>query len=292
MSRAENDFRKHKAHVEAFFDRARASVYTDVSLHAAIAQNRAVWQLSKVAVAEIAALLLHESRLKVVTLASAHYASVYRYVWDAPSPFEMALSLRSSSYLSYGTAACLWGLLKDLPATFYVNKEQSPKEQFGQLTQDALDRAFSSRPRQSKLVYSDDNGHEFVVIAGKCTNALEVGAIRGPNGERLQATKLERTLIAVTVRPIYCGGVRKVLEAYETARVRLSPKRLMATLKKLGHLYPYHQAVGFYLERAGYSGEALDMARQPGLEFDFYLTHGMGDSDYNKAWRLYHPRGL
>ena len=34
------------------------------------------------------------------------------------------------------------------------------------------------------------------------------------------------------------------------------------------------------------------MARQPGLEFDFYLTHGMGDSDYNKEWRVYHPRGL
>ena len=49
----------------------------------------------------------------------------------------------------------------------------------------------------------------------------------------------------------------EVLEAHRAAR-----DELMATLKKLGHLYPYHQAIGFYLERAGFDGEALDLVRQ------------------------------
>jgi len=66
----------------------------------------------------------------------------------------------------------------------------------------------------------------------------------------------------------------------------------MATLKKLGHLYPYHQAIGFYLERAGFGSEALDLARRPGLVFDFYLTHGMDDTTYDKWWRLHYPTGL
>jgi hypothetical protein len=66
----------------------------------------------------------------------------------------------------------------------------------------------------------------------------------------------------------------------------------VATLKKLGHLYPYHQAIGFHLERAGYSGPALDLLRGMGFDFDFYLTHRMEDRDYSKQWRLYYPRGL
>lgn len=173
-----------------------------------------------------------------------------------------------------------------------MNKEQSPKEQRGTFTQEGLDRAFSSRPRQSNFVFSDQEGHRFVVIAGKSTNYLGVGAIKGPAGERLYATKAERTLVDIRLRPIYCGGVGKVLEAYRAARDQLSAKRLMGTLKKLGHLYPYHQAIGFYLERAGFDGEALDLARQPGLEFDFYLAHGMDDTIYDKTWRLHHPRGL
>ena len=292
MSNTENHFQKHKSNVERFFDRAHVSVYTDASLQAAIAENRAAWHLSRVAITVIAELLLRESRLKLITLGSASYASVSRYTWGLPSLFELALSLRPNSYLSHGTAAYLRGLLKDAPATFHVNKEQSPKEQFGTLTQQGLDRAFSSRPRQSNLVFVDQDGHRFVVIAGKSTNYLGVGTINGPAGEKLYATKVERTLVDIAVRPIYCGGVGKVLEAYRTARDELSAKRLMATLKKLGHLYPYHQAIGFYLERAGFAGEALDLARGPGLEFDFYLTHGMDDTVYDKAWRLHYPRGL
>ena len=66
----------------------------------------------------------------------------------------------------------------------------------------------------------------------------------------------------------------------------------MGTLKKLGHLYPYHQAIGFYLERGGFDGEALDLARAPGLEFDFYLAHGMSRHCLRQGVALHHPRGL
>ncbi len=292
MFNAENYFRKNKSAIEHFFDQAHVSIYTDASLHAAIAQNRTAWHLRRLAITAIAELLLDESRLKPISLESTRYSPIRRYTWGRPSPFELALSLRPNSYLSHGTAAYLRGLLGEAPTTFYLNKEQSPKEQRGTLTQEGLDRAFSSRPRQSNFVFSDQEGRRFVIIAGKSTNYLGVGSIKGPAGERLYATKVERTLVDMVVRPIYCGGVGKVLEAYRAARGQLSAKRLMATVKKLGHLYPYHQAIGFYLERAGFDGEAMDLARQPGLEFDFYLTHGMDDTVYDETWRVHYPRGL
>jgi hypothetical protein len=277
--------------IQRFLDRARPRVYTYLQLQQAILEHRRDWHLGTVSASTIMELLLAETQLKVVELTSESYSSEQRLVWGTPSAYELAHSLRPGAYFAYGTAAYLRGLLEEAPTTFHVNKEQTPKEQRGGLTQEALDRAFASRPRKSKLVFSDGL-HRFVVIAGKFTNGLEVGHLRGPAGERLQATKVERTLIDISVRPIYCGGVQRVLEAYRAARGVLSPNRLMTTLKRLGHLYPYHQVIGFYLERAGYGSEVLGAARRPGLHFDFYLAHGMGDRAYSKEWRLYYPRGL
>ena len=285
-------FRRNRAAVESFLDQTGVSVYGKRGLQEAVREHRSSWHLGTVPVDVIVGLLLRESRLAVIDLQSDRYRPEQRYAWGTPSPFDLALSLRPNAYLSHGTAAYLHGLLQDVPATFYVNKEQGPKAQAGKLTQAGLDRAFAARPRQSNLVYTDPGGRRFVLIAGKHSARLEVGQVPGPAGERLDATKLERTLVDVAVRPVYAGGVHKVLEAYRAARERISVNLLMATLKKLGHLYPYHQAIGFYLERAGYDERAVDLARRPGLEFDFYLAHGMKDTEFSTDWRLTYPRGL
>jgi len=285
-------FRRNRVAVESFLDQAGVSVYGQRRLQDLVRERRSSWRLGSVPVDVIVGLLLRESRLTIVDLQSDRYRPEQRYAWGTPSPFDLAMSLRPKAYLSHGTAAYLHALLQDVPATFYVNKEQAPKPQAGKLTQEGLDRAFAARPRQSNLVFSDERGRRFVVIAGKHTARLEVGQVPGPAGELLDATKPERTLVDIAVRPVYAGGVHKVLEAYRAARERVSVNLLLATLKKLGHLYPYHQAIGFYLERAGYDERALDLARRPGLQFDFYLTHGMKDTEFSRDWRLWYPRGL
>ncbi|MGH7784755.1 MAG: type IV toxin-antitoxin system AbiEi family antitoxin domain-containing protein, partial [Candidatus Binatia bacterium] len=71
-----------------------------------------------------------------------------------------------------------------------------------------------------------------------------------------------------------------------------SINRLAATLRQLAYVYPYHQAIGFYLERAGYDENSIDLMRQFPQDFDFYLAHKMGASEYVSAWRLHVPRGF
>ena len=116
--------------------------------------------------------------------------------------------------------------------------------------------------------------------------------MRNADGANLRVTKLERTLIDLTVRPVYGGGVGSVLEAFERAKDKVSVGTLVATLRELQYVYPYHQAIGFYMERAGYPERALERLVEFGLHFDFYLAHGLKETELDNRWRLHIPKGF
>ena len=83
------------------------------------------------------------------------------------------------------------------------------------------------------------------------TNNLGVIFFKDREGGSIPTTNIERTLIDIAVRPVYSGGVFEVLKAYKMAKDKVSINKLAAYLKKIGYVYPYHQVVGFYLEKSG-----------------------------------------
>lgn len=227
-----------------------------------------------------------------VVLRSPDYTPIRRYAVGEPSPFELGLSLRGGAYLSHASSVFLLGLNDQLPKTLYVNKEQTPKPvPSTPLAQDRIDRAFRNSPRKSNYVYRFGETH-FVLLSGKNTRDFGVEETPGPAGEPLRVTGLDRTLVDIAVRPAYSGGVFQVLEAYRTALGRLSVERILETLDRLDYIYPYHQVVGYYLEKAGLPEPETKPFRDRGLAWDFYLTHGLRDTEYVPAWRLHVPRGF
>jgi len=61
----------------------------------------------------------------------------------------------------------------------------------------------------------------------------------------------------------------------------------------MNFVYPYHQAIGFYLDQAGVSKPSeLKLFLEPGLKFDFYLDYKMEDLEYSEKWRLYYPADM
>jgi predicted transcriptional regulator of viral defense system len=237
--------------------------------------------------------LLDAGTLREATLKSERYRDQRRYVFGEPSPYQLALSLGKAPYLSHATAVFLHGLTDQIPRIIYANDEQSPKQSFlTPPTQATIDLAFA-RPHQrvSNNVYTYD-GTRILLVSGKNTGRLEVGQFAAPDGAQVDVTKLERTLIDIAVRPDYGGGPYQVLEAYRAAKDRVSVNVLVATLRKLQYVYPYHQVVGFYMQRAGYDSQRLDFLRRMGLDVKFYLTYGMRDPDFDPGWQLFIPKGF
>ena len=203
-----------------------------------------------------------------------------------------ALSLKARGYFCHATAVTLHGLAKATSKTIYLNVEQSAKPSYpGSLTQEGINLAFSRKQRQSNLTYAYP-GISVTVIAGKNTNRLGVEQISGIASQSLSVTNIERTLIDIVVRPAYAGGIAQVLKVYRTAKDRMSVDRLLKTLKTLDYVYPYHQSIGFLMQKANYPEKSYAQLSAIGLNHDFYLAHDIKKPNYSKDWRLFYPKGL
>lgn len=217
--------------------------------------------------------------------------TVVRYLWDNPSPHEVVQSINRDGYFSHFAAMRFHGLTDQLPTTIYLNVEQHLAPGGGKLDQQSIDRAFRRpcRVTHNAAVYLTS---KIVVLNGGNTDCLGVGEVLLENGARIRVTGIERTLIDAVVRPVYSGGVFEVARAYAAAHRRASVRSLAQMLHKLDYTYPYHQAIGFYLEKAGYDHNEVELMRKRPIEYDFYLDHAMRQTEYNSRWRLFVPKGF
>ena len=216
---------------------------------------------------------------------------IIQYSWGDISIFKLALSIKENSYLTHYTAMFLHGLTEQIPKIIYVNFEQPRKIRHNvRLLQENIDRAFSRSQRKSKSIAGLGN-YKICLLNGKFTGNLGVTEL--PQEGNISITNTERTLIDATVRPSYSGGVFEVLNAYRRAKDSVSINKLVAMLKELEYIYPYHQAIGFYLERSDvYTESQIRLLKRFDIKYDFYLAHKMQEVEYSKDWRIYYPKGL
>ncbi|MEO8073964.1 MAG: hypothetical protein ABI686_12070 [Acidobacteriota bacterium] len=61
----------------------------------------------------------------------------------------------------------------------------------------------------------------------------------------------------------------------------------------MDYVYPYHQAIGFYLEKAEvYDENEIQQLKDIPMNFDFYLDYKMSETEYSDTWKIFYPKNL
>ena len=225
------------------------------------------------------------------------YISTYVKV----SPYEIALSLLSNSFLSHYSALYVHDLTINNPKEIYINREQSKKpinKENAILTQRKVDYAFSKEMRQTNDIYNFAyQGIYYKVHILNAKNTNKTGIIKKtPIGfsKAVQVTNRERTLLDCTIRPRYSGGAIEVLEAYYAAKTDLIVPLLADYLKKFDYIYPYEKSVLFYLKNTNYPKHAIaiieDMlAHSPNRHINFYVDYQIPRKKEDETIGIFYP---
>ncbi len=274
------------------FEETPTRVFTRADIDEIISRNRTFWRLSQSTTTnKFIAFLLDRTPLKAIEFEFPARPTT-RYVWGDVPTLQVVQCLNQEAYFSHYTAVDLHELTEQIPKTIYLNIEQRLTGSGGELTQDRIERAFKLKPRVSHNV-APIGDLRICLLNGRNTGRLGVVEISRRDLGQLRVTGVERTLIDIAVRPVYAGGVFEVAKAYKLAQNQLSVNKLVAYLKKLKYTYPYHQAIGFYLDRAGvYKESQINLLHELPMHFDFYLANRMGKVEYIKKWRLFVPKGF
>jgi predicted transcriptional regulator of viral defense system len=282
-----------KPDIIKLFDGLNQKIFELSDIREILEENQGDWRLAmNMSCNNFTDYLIKNAKLKK-EIFNFSYRSIIRYTWGEVPFYELILALKPKSYFTHYTAMYLHELTEQIPKTIYLNFEQEAKPSSkGDLVQSRIDFAFRHATRLSKNI-AKYRGHTIRLLNGLQTGNAGVIESVGYEGEKIRLTDVERTLIDIVVRPEYSGGPFEVLRAYKLAKDKVSINRLTALLKKINYVYPYHQAIGFYLDKTGvYEESQIELLRKFKIKYDFYLMHKMEDSDYSKKWRLYFPKGL
>ena len=204
-----------------------------------------------------------------------------------PDILDFAAARSRVSYFSYYTALSIHNLTLQIPKNIYLTYERSTPQYNNHLTQEGIDNAFNKAPRQTNNYRSIRNNRVYF-INGRFNKRLGVIPFR----DNLLVTDIERTLIDIVTRPFYSGGITQVIEAFANAKGNVSIQKLFQYYNKMRFTYPYHEAIGFYLEKAGYQEKDIIPFYKMEQNFKFYLTYNMPFKEFSPHWNLYYPKGI
>lgn len=256
-----------------------------------ISQINNIWGLRGLSRNEIKKFLSNEKLIlqEDIKFDEVYSSNIYYLPEANIDIFDIAAVRSRSSYFSFYSALYIHNLTLQIPKQVYLSLERpSLGENNNSLSQESIDQAFSKPPRitANKRTYKN-----FSINFINAQHQDNIGII--PFRSHYKVADLERTLIDISVRPFYSGGVTQVLEAFENAKDILDTDRLFEYYSKMNYTYPYHQVIGFYLEKAGYREtdyeKFLDFYQR---EFKFYLTYNMLHKEFSDKWCLYYPKGL
>lgn len=292
---AVNKFNEAKSQIAAVVNGLADDILKQGDISALLDEHRESWGLPKSLTGPLFAKRIVDARILREHVFPFPTRKEKRFAKVKIPMLEVLQSVRSNAYFTHAFAMQAHQISQSDMRDIYLNFEQPAHERGGLPEQKNIDIAFRSKPRSTQNIIRFDN-HNIIMLNGMFTGLLGVKTfdVRLVHFEpaTVRVTDLERTLIDIAVRPHYAGGVENVLHAFTLAGNRIDIEKMAAYLTALDYVYPYHQAIGWYLGRAGFNDRQLASFRGRSRDRFFYLAHQMKDPVLDEHWKIFVPENL
>lgn len=282
--------RFYKAHREIanFFDKSGLRVFTKQDLANVLSSNAAEWNLP----------IKYDNktfRQDLVSFLGFKSLIIDRYEvfsYKKPEYLDVFQKLKKSSFFSHYTALRLHGLTEQTPYQVFVSTARKNTLSEDTISQEAIDEAFKKiKDKTSEPIVFDK--YKIFIKTVVC-NDLDIETLQINSEDYsffVKLTNIEKTLIDAAINPEYCGGPAEVLKAFSRSKDKVSVVKIKSILKRIGYKYPYHQLIGFYMERAEFDDKKIKIIEDIPMNNDFYLNHGKNEM-YSSRWKLHYPNVL
>lgn len=214
------------------------------------------------------------------------------YLMINGNTYDIACAIKKKGYLSYLTALVIHELTLQIPKTIYISEEiHKVSQKKNIIEQKGIDLAFSKEQRTTTNIYRDEAENIRFALIEKQSNNINIGIIKD-NSFLYPVSNIERTLIDCVVRPQYSGGIFSVLEAFRIAINIVDTDKINLYLDQLNYSYPYHQLIGFYLDKAGCDRNRLLPFLNKVSSLNFYMTYNLTNKTLDPKWKIYYPFGI
>lgn len=282
--------RFYKAHREIahFFDKSGLRVFTKQDLAEILASKASEWNLP----IQYNNKSFRKDLINFLDFKALFIDKYEVFSYKVPEYLDIFQRIKKLGFFSHYTALRLHGLTEQTPYQVFISTARKNTVSENTISQEAIDEAFK------KIKYKTAEpiifGKYKVFIKSVVCNDLDIETMQ-VNAEDysffVKLTNIEKTLIDAAINPEYCGGPGEVLKAFARAKDKVSVVKIKSILKRLGYKYPYHQLIGFYMERAEFDNGKIKIIEDIPMSNEFYLTHGQNEM-YSSRWRLHYPNVL
>ncbi len=212
--------------------------------------------------------------------------------------YELAAGMLPRGYFCNLSAIYHHALTNQVPSTVYWCQETAaPKKgRSEQQVTDARMRAAFVKPNKRTSFVLSHNDSDIVIVErtrGTDHGVLPVRSKHSPCPAGSRVATLERALIDAVVSPQYNGGITSLCDYFRMAKKKLKTKRLLEIYRKLEFVYPYAQAIGFFMAHSGMPEQAESIRRVYPPRQRFYVDHGAKTFwVYDEHWMICYPKGL
>lgn len=196
--------------------------------------------------------------------------------------YDFVYSLERNGFFSMFTSLNIQGFTNFRDNFIFISKERMQRVNFSSknITQEAIDKAFSNKPRKTKA-YNTIYNYNIVML--ESNNTQGVGII---NYNGYKVSSINRAFVEIISNIQYSKTPYDVIKEFRQLKDKLDINEIFKIIEKFDFIYPYYQLAGYYLEKIGFLKEELSRFFNNKTNLIFYTMKNKTNYDLDEYWGI------